>query len=60
MNISRRFAVLLHASLFVLGFSIVFVIGWAGAVDVMQVPKQKPGGVFTESLRLFQCFFIIA
>ncbi len=29
---SERFTVLLHALLFVLGFSIVFIIGWGGAV----------------------------
>ncbi len=32
---SRRVEVLLHASLFVLGFSIVFVIGWGGAVTAL-------------------------
>ena len=32
LKASERFAVLLHALLFVLGFSIVFVIGWGGAV----------------------------
>ncbi len=29
---SERFRVLLHALLFVLGFSIVFIVGWGGAV----------------------------
>jgi cytochrome c-type biogenesis protein len=32
---SERFVVLLHAFLFVLGFSIVFVIGWGGAVTAL-------------------------
>lgn len=32
---SERFVVLLHALLFVLGFSIVFVIGWGGAVTAL-------------------------
>ncbi len=32
---SERFAVLLHALLFVLGFSIVFIIGWGGAVTAL-------------------------
>src|SRR5512143_1699041 len=32
LKASERFAVFLHALLFVLGFSIVFVIGWGGAV----------------------------
>ncbi len=32
---SERFAILLHALLFVLGFSIVFVIGWGGAVTAL-------------------------
>ncbi len=32
---SERLAVLLHAVLFVLGFSIVFVIGWGGAVTAL-------------------------
>ncbi len=32
---SDRFQVLLHALLFVLGFSIVFVIGWGGAVTAL-------------------------
>lgn len=35
MNIRERFAVLFHAFLFVLGFSIVFVIGWGGAVTAL-------------------------
>ncbi len=32
---SERFVVLLHAFLFVLGFSIVFIIGWGGAVTAL-------------------------
>ncbi len=32
---SERFFVLLHALLFVLGFSIVFVVGWGGAVTAL-------------------------
>ena len=32
---SERFLVLLHAFLFVLGFSIVFVVGWGGAVTAL-------------------------
>ncbi len=32
---SERFVVLLHAFLFILGFSIVFVIGWGGAVTAL-------------------------
>jgi len=35
MKGSERFVVLLHALLFVLGFSIVFVIGWGGAVTAL-------------------------
>ena len=35
MNTRERFAVLFHAFLFVLGFSIVFVIGWGGAVTAL-------------------------
>lgn len=35
MRTRDRFAVVLHASLFVLGFSIVFVIGWGGAVTAL-------------------------
>ena len=32
---SERLRVFLHALLFVLGFSIVFVIGWGGSVTVL-------------------------
>lgn len=35
MRASGRFAVLLHAFLFVLGFSVVFIVGWGGAVTVL-------------------------
>ncbi len=35
LKTSQRFVVLLHALLFVLGFSIVFVIGWGGAVTAV-------------------------
>lgn len=34
-NISRRWEVFAHALLFVLGFSLVFTIGWGGAVTVL-------------------------
>ena len=32
---SERWYVFLHALLFVLGFSIVFVVGWGGAVTAL-------------------------
>ena len=32
---SERFMVLLHALLFVLGFSVVFIVGWGGAVTAL-------------------------
>jgi cytochrome c-type biogenesis protein len=32
---SRRYATFLHAVLFVLGFSIIFVVGWGGAATVL-------------------------
>jgi cytochrome c-type biogenesis protein len=35
IKISERFAVLQHAFLFVLGFSVVFVVGWGGAVTAL-------------------------
>ena len=35
LKTSERFVVLLHALLFVLGFSVVFVIGWGGAVTAL-------------------------
>ncbi len=35
MKTSERLVVLLHALLFVLGFSLVFVIGWGGAVTAL-------------------------
>ena len=41
LTLSRRFAVFLHAALFVLGFSLVFVIGWGGAFTLI-------GQVFAE------------
>src|SRR5512140_1625654 len=31
----ERFVVLLHALLFVLGFSVVFIMGWGGAVTAL-------------------------
>ncbi len=34
-NISRRWEVFAHALLFVLGFSLVFTVGWGGAVTVL-------------------------
>ena len=30
-TISRRLTTFLHAALFVLGFSLVFIVGWGGA-----------------------------
>ena len=32
---SERLQIFLHALLFVLGFSIVFVVGWGGSVTVL-------------------------
>lgn len=34
-NIPRRWEIFIHALLFVLGFSLVFIVGWAGAVTVL-------------------------
>jgi len=34
-SLSRRYATFLHAVLFVLGFSLVFVIGWGGAATLL-------------------------
>jgi len=34
-NLSRRFNTFLHALAFVLGFSLVFIIGWGGAVTLL-------------------------
>lgn len=34
-NISRRWEVFTHALLFVLGFSLIFIVGWGGAVTVL-------------------------
>lgn len=41
LTLSRRFAVFMHAVLFVLGFSLVFVVGWGGAFTLV-------GQVFAE------------
>ncbi len=35
IKVSDRFAVFKHATLFVLGFSLVFVIGWGGAATAL-------------------------
>lgn len=35
LTLSRRFAVFFHAVLFVLGFSLVFVVGWGGAFTLL-------------------------
>lgn len=35
IRLSERFIVLLHAFLFVLGFSVVFIVGWGGAVTAV-------------------------
>ena len=34
-NIPRRWEIFIHALLFVLGFSLVFIVGWGGAVTVL-------------------------
>ena len=34
-SLSRRRGVFLHAALFVLGFSIVFIVGWGGAATLL-------------------------
>jgi len=34
-TLGRRFTVFLHAALFVLGFSLVFVVGWGGAATLL-------------------------
>jgi cytochrome c-type biogenesis protein len=33
--VNRRMATLFHAALFVLGFSLVFIIGWGGAATIL-------------------------
>jgi cytochrome c-type biogenesis protein len=35
LDLNRRFTVLLHAFLFVLGFSLIFVVGWGGAATLL-------------------------
>lgn len=40
-NFGQRYHTLLHASLFVLGFSLIFVVGWGGAATML-------GQVFSE------------
>jgi cytochrome c-type biogenesis protein len=35
LTLSRRLSVMLHAALFVLGFSLVFVVGWGGAATTL-------------------------
>lgn len=35
LTLTRRLAVFLHALMFVLGFSLIFVVGWGGAVTVL-------------------------
>src|ERR1044071_3240081 len=34
-SLSRRFATFSHAVVFVLGFSLVFIVGWGGAATVL-------------------------
>ncbi|MBK8903543.1 MAG: cytochrome c biogenesis protein CcdA [Anaerolineaceae bacterium] len=59
-TLTERYTTLLHASLFVLGFSLIFVIGWGGAATLLgqlfgelKTVIARVGGVFIIGFGLF-------
>lgn len=59
-TLTERYTTLLHASLFVLGFSLIFVIGWGGAATLLgqlfgelKTVIARVGGIFIIAFGLF-------
>jgi cytochrome c-type biogenesis protein len=59
-SLGQRYTTLLHAALFVLGFSLIFVIGWGGAATILgrlfsvyKVIIARVGGVIVIAFGLF-------
>ncbi len=60
LTMNQRYTTLLHAALFVLGFSLIFIIGWGGAATILgrlfsvyKVIIARVGGVVVIAFGLF-------
>lgn len=64
-TLAERYTTMLHASLFVLGFSLIFVVGWGGAVTLLgqlfgelKTIIARLGGVVIIAFGLFNLGFL--